>query len=163
MTQEELKLLLNYDKNTGEFTWKKLNKTSNRKLGQRAGSLHNKGYRHIRLHNKLYLEHRLAWLYTYGYFPKVIDHIDGNKLNNKLSNLRECTQAQNMWNTSIIKNTLSKVKGVSYVKLLKKWIVRVQINKNRKTIGYFDDLELAELVAIEARIKYHGEYCKEYT
>jgi hypothetical protein len=162
LTQEYLQSILHYDKDTGIFTWKKINKNSNRKLENIAGSFHNKGYRHIRLLGKLYLEHRLAWFYQYGYFPKEIDHIDGNKLNNCIFNLREVTRSQNMMNTSPKrKNSSTGIKGVSWYPKYNKWVVRIQVNGKRKCLGYFEDLEFAELVATEAREKYHAIYSSD--
>lgn len=157
LTQEYLKSILDYDLDTGIFTWK-INKAKRTKIGDIAGWLDN-GYREIEINDKKYKAHRLAWLYVYGEMPKkLIDHIDNNRSNNKISNLREATYQTNNENYRTPKTNKSGIKNVSWYKSLNKWVVGISIKKTKKTIGYFDDLELAELVAVEARNKYRGEF-----
>ena len=95
-----------------------------------------------------------------GYLPKFIDHIDCNPSNNKIENLREATFSQNQHNTKKRITNTSGVKNVHWYKPLKKWMVYIMINKKRKHLGYFNNIELAELVAQEARNKYHGKYAR---
>ena len=157
LTQEYLKSILDYDLDTGIFTWK-VSKANRTKVGDVAGWSYN-GYREIEINNKAYKAHRLAWLYVYGEMPKkLIDHVDGNRSNNKISNLREATYQENSENYKTPKTNKSGVKNVSWYKSLNKWVVSISIRKTKKTVGYYDDLELAELVAIEARNKYRGEF-----
>jgi len=157
LTQEYLKSILDYDLDTGIFTWK-VSKANRTKVGDVAGWSYN-GYREIEINNKAYKAHRLAWLYVYGEMPKnLVDHIDGNRSNNKISNLREATYQENSENYKTPKTNKSGVKNVSWYKSLNKWVVSISIRKTKKTVGYYDDLELAELVAIEARNKYRGEF-----
>ena len=162
ITQNELKRLFNYDPETGIFT-RLISIGKKVKAGQIAGFLDN-GYRAIAINNNKYYSHRLAWLYMYGelaQFPEtIIDHIDGNRSNNKISNLRKVTHQQNMLNQKLRTTNKSGVKGVCWHKRDKKWYVRVMNEGLMKNIGYFDDLELAELAAIEARKKYHGEFAR---
>jgi len=157
ITKEYLKLILDYNSDTGIFTWK-FNKSKRVKAGDSAGWLYN-GYRQIEINNKQYKAHRLAWLYVNGEMPtNLIDHIDGNRSNNKISNLREATYQTNSENYKTPKTNKSGVKNVSWYKNLNKWVVSISIKKIKKTIGYFDDLEFAELVAIETRNKYRQEF-----
>jgi hypothetical protein len=157
LTQEYLKSILHYDLDTGIFSWK-VNKSKRSKIGNVAGYLDN-GYIRIEIDGIQYRAHRLAWLYVYGEMPKnLIDHIDCNRSNNKISNLREATYQTNNENYKIPKTNKSGVKNVSWYKSLDKWVVTINIRKTKKTIGYFEDLELAELVAVEARNKYRGEF-----
>lgn len=102
--------------------------------------------------------HKLIYLYHYGHVPEQLDHINRNKLDNRIENLRPATSVQNASNRNLFKNNTSGCKGVSFKKETGKWFVYVNVNKKRKNIGYFEDLELAELVAIEARDKYHGKF-----
>ena len=156
-TQEYLKSILDYDLDTGIFTWK-VNKSRRSNIGNVAGWLYN-GYREIGIDSKKYKAHRLAWLYVNGEMPKnLIDHIDGNRSNNKISNLREATYQENSENYKTPQTNKSGVKNVSWYKNLNKWVVSISVKQTGKTIGYFDDLELAELVAIEARNKYRLEF-----
>ena len=96
----------------------------------------------------------------YGYLPKYIDHVDGDSVNNRIENLREATNQQNAYNQKLRKNSTSGVKGVNWDKDTNKWRVRIQINGKHTHIGSFEDLMLAELVAVEARDKYHKEFAR---
>lgn len=126
--------------------------------GDKAGFKRNDGYRQIKVDQKPYLEHQIVFIMHYGYKPNIIDHINGNKSDNRIENLREVSFNQNAHNVKRKSNNTTGIKNVSYSKRHKSWIVRVQANKIRKLIGIFDNLELAELVSIEARNKYHKEY-----
>ena len=98
LTQDELKQLLRYNPETGLFTRVKKSANGRAKVGDIAGGYDLNGYNTIKLNGSRYYGHRLVWLYVYGYFPKEIDHIDRNKSNNKLSNLRSVTRKENMLN-----------------------------------------------------------------
>jgi len=151
-----------FDYKNDHLYWKNVVHLNQSKLiGQKAGSIHSTGYRHITFMNKQHKAHRLIWLYVYGYLPKEIDHIDGNRQNNKLENLREVTRSQNQYNKIMQKNTASGIKGVNWHKKSKSWVVRLNVNNQPKHFGYFKDLELAELVAIEARDKFHKGYARQ--
>ena len=158
ITQEKLKEILDYNPDTGLFIWK-VNSAKNVKSGHIAGNLKDTGYIRIKINKKMYLAHHLAFLYVYGNFPKdIIDHIDSDRANNKISNLRECSHQQNMKNLRLYSNNSSGHKNVSWVKSRNRWIVQLKVNGKQKYIGSFDNLELADLVAQEARNKYHGEF-----
>lgn len=160
ITYEELIKVLSYDKDTGVFTWI-CSPAQNVKSGSIAGSKNKNGYIEIKINRKVYKAHRLAWLITYKCFPKLhIDHINGEKDDNRLCNLRSVTQSQNMKNSKMQRNNTSGVKNVSYDKQCKKWRVYVTVDNKRINIGRFDDIEFAELVAIEARNKYYMEYAR---
>jgi hypothetical protein len=158
ITQKELKQFLHYDQNTGIFTW--IKKSGQKPIiGNIAGSTLLGGYIAIRLKNKRYLAHRLAWLYVYGKFPKnKIDHINGNPSDNKICNLRQATYQQNNCNSKKRKDNTSGVKGVVWRNDCKKWQAQLYINYKKIYFGTFDNLELAKLAIFEARVKYHGNY-----
>ena len=90
--------------------------------------------------------------------PKYIDHIDGNPLNNKIENLRECTHQQNHFNERKPKNNTSGIKGVSFHKPTKKWRATVFLNYKQHYLGLFKDIKEAEKACIEFRNKHHGEF-----
>jgi hypothetical protein len=117
-------------------------------------------YARLVVDGKAYAMHRLVFLYCHGYLPKIIDHIDNDRTNNKIENLREVTQQQNCLNRITHKNNSSGMKNIHFDKGVKKWCVGLYVNKKRKIFGYFADLELAELVAIEARNKFHGSFAR---
>lgn len=114
LTQERLKELLNYDPETGIFTW--LNPLSFCvQAGSIAGWIDKRGYVFIRVNGKLMAAHRLAWLYVRGCWSEFdIDHIDGDPSNNKLRNLREATRSENNQNRSKFGRSSVGLIGVSY-------------------------------------------------
>lgn len=126
--------------------------------GKIAGSVNKRGYRCVGVDHKIYKAHRLVFLYNHGYLPEQVDHIDGNKLNNRIENLRAANNSVNMMNRGLMKNNTSGSKNVFWCKDYQKWRVAVRINKKLRSFGRFEDLELAELVAVEARNKYHKEF-----
>jgi len=130
------------------------------KIGDKAGHLRWDGYNQVSFKNKSYLLHRLIFMMFHGYMPLKVDHIDGNTLNNCIENLRPVNQIQNQQNSKLRKSNTSGIKNVSFHKRTNKWRVQFNVNGVSKYIGSFDDLELAELVAIEARNKYHKEFAR---
>lgn len=121
-----------------------------------AGTVHHTGYEQVKVGRKNYRSHRVIFAMHNGHFPAQIDHIDGNKLNNKIDNLREANPMQNMYNVGLLARNKSGIKNVVLDR--NRWKVYMRINKKMTYVGAFEDLELAELVAIEARNKYHGEF-----
>lgn len=163
LTQSELKELLDYNERSGIFTWKK-SPSRRIKSGTKAGTLQH-GYSIIRINNVGYRAHRLAWLYVYGEFPKdQLDHINHKKNDNSIKNLRECSDAENKRNVSIQKNNVSGFTGVSWSKHAKKWNVNIYVNRKKKNLGYFSDLQDAILKRKEALINwgYHPNHGKSY-
>jgi len=105
ITQEKLKKLLYYNKDTGFFVWKKdifnLNKYKVANQGDIAGCISSGGYIQISIGGKCYSAHRLAWLYEFGHFPKLqIDHINRVRDDNRIDNLRDVSGKVNMSNKS---------------------------------------------------------------
>lgn len=153
VTQEQVKELFDY--RDGELYWKvfKPHTKKDKPVGYVA-----KKYKIVSIDYKNYLNHRIIFLWHHGYLPKEIDHIDGNPLNNKIENLRAATRQQNMFNK--LANPINKtgIKNVVWVEEKKKYKVQLNINKKYIFLGYYKDLELAELTAIEARNKYHKEF-----
>ena len=131
-----------------------------RKTGKLAGTLHHTGYTQIAFKGKLYNAHRLMFLLHNGWLPKVIDHIDGDRSNNKIENLRPATWSQNLQNMKLRPTNKSGCKNVSWSNAKRKWAVQLSINGRQTNLGRFDDLELADLVATEARDKYHGVFAR---
>jgi hypothetical protein len=142
-----------FDYKDGDLYWK----DSGAKVG---GCVNRGGYKVMGFRNKNYLIHRIVYLMFHGYLPKFIDHVDNDRVNNKLENLRPASPSQNLWNASLRPTNTSGCKGVSWHKKTKKWQVKLSVDRVLKHFGYFDDLELADLVAIEARTKYHGQFAR---
>jgi hypothetical protein len=151
LTKELLHQLFEY--RDGELYWKK----RNQKI---AGCVNGDNYRHIVVKKKLYKAHRLIFMMHYGYMPEFIDHIDNNRLNNKIENLREATRQQNSWNRKINANNKSGIKGVSWCKLTKKWKVQGRIDKKVTYLGVYETLEEAANVISNFRFLNHGSFAK---
>lgn len=134
--------LLDYDPETGVFKqkifwWK-------RKPGDIVGGRTPQGYWYVGVGGKQYPAHRLAWFYVYGNWPIAdIDHINRNRLDNRIANLREATRAENLRNTEIRNSNQSGVKGVSLRSLRngrrpnKAWVASIMVNGKRKHLGHF--------------------------
>jgi len=129
--------------------------------GAIAGWLGRKGYRYIRIDGKTYFAHRLAILYISNNFPvDQVDHIDTDKQNNKISNLRYANNGQNKMNSNKYKNNTSGFKGVNYHKRVCKFISRIQHGKNRISLGCFDTAEEAYAAYCAASKKFHKEFAR---
>lgn len=143
--------------NNGRLTWKVKTHRPQQKIGDRAGSqTHNKGYRTIRLDKVLYLEHRIVWIYHNGRLLKhqMIDHINEDKIDNRIENLRVCNNMGNMRNRGKQKNNTSGYKGVTYHVKLKKWAASI----GGKYIGVYQTPELAAAAYNEKATIIHKEF-----
>jgi len=159
LTQEEAHRLFEYK--DGVLLWKERPRASRKPKGDmEAGTKSGHGYRKIRFGVKTYYTHQIIFLMQHGYIPKLIDHIDGNSENNAIDNLRESDKSKNACNSKLPSHNTSGTKGVFWAKRENKWIARVQINKKIIHLGTFKDLDLASLVADEARLLYHGKHAR---
>ena len=117
ITQDYLKQKFTYD---GEnLVWKDTRFTS--KIGKKAGTTTLEGYRQIAVDKISVREHRLVFMYVHGYMPKEIDHINGNRSDNRIENLRDCSKAENLRNTKIPRTNKTGVKGVFWDNTANKW------------------------------------------
>lgn len=155
ITQTQIKELFEY--RNGELYWKRrTSPTAN--AGDIAGNLKGNGYKQVTINNKLYLLHRIIYLWHHGYIPKLIDHRDNNGLNNRIENLRDATSNQNQNNRKLSKASGSGVKDV--YKVGNKWQVRFTVSGKRKAFGCYYDIEVAKFVADTMRHKYHGQFAR---
>ena len=161
LTQSILKEIVHYDPDTGVFTWR-IRTVGHIKIGDIAGSIQGKTRICINIAGKAYRAHRLAWLYMYGAMPTLlIDHINGNGLDNRIVNLREATQSQNLMNRGkTIRNT-SGFKGVH--KHENKWEAQCVYKKIRKRMGGFNTPEEASVAYEQLAKECHGEFYYQST
>lgn len=167
LDQTLLKEILHYDPDTGAFTWRtcpwwpKFIVTRN--AGKPAGTVNHQGYVMVKIQQKLYLGHRLAWLYMTGDWPPdglEIDHINRDGSDNRLSNLRLATRKQNAANTGMQKNNLLGFKGVS--RHHNKFMARGPRKEGgTRYIGLFDTAEEAHEAYLAATREVHGEFSGE--
>lgn len=156
----ELRQLFSYNPDTGEIywiakSWLGIN------IGDRAGKVRSDGYRYVADRGRRHLEHRLAWVIHTGEWPNVpLDHKDGNKSNNKLSNLRLASVTCNNRNRGKQSNNTSGYKGVSFHKSTGKYHAKIMCNKKQISLGYFDDPAKASLAYQQAAKRYHNEFAR---
>jgi HNH endonuclease len=157
LTQEEAHRLFEYK--DGVLLWK-VRPAMRSRIGDEVGGTNGTKNPYLRGRYKehRFLVHQVIFLMQYGYVPKVIDHIDGNIHNNRIENLREVTKLQNSHNCKKRKNNTTGVPNVYWYAKTNSYFVKVMANRKTAFSGYFKDLELAELVASEARTKFHDGY-----
>lgn len=162
ITQERLKQLLHYDPITGIFTRVAVN-NSRCKIGERAGYLDDDYYK-IGIDGKYYRAHVLAWLWVNGEMPtKEIDHKNGNKLDNRLDNLRECSDTQQAQNRPVRKDSKSGYKGIKFRGEKwkgKKWQARICLNGKRISLGHFEHIEQAIAAYDWHAVRLFGEFAR---
>lgn len=157
LTQERLKELLHYDPETGHFTRRVTR--GGKVAGSRAGKLNTSGHRQIRIDGRVYLAHRLAFLYVLGSFPAdCVDHVNQVKDDNRWCNLRPATRQQNQGNKGLQRNNSSGHRGVSWDKRHGKWVAQGGRSKGRIHLGRFDSLEEAAAAAQSWRNQTYGEF-----
>lgn len=160
MTDKELiyefKKHLRYDPKSGKFTWiARTSKCVN--IGDEAGSVMLNGYRTIRFFRRQYYGHRLAWFMSYGRWPKhFIDHKNGQRDDNRLSNLRECSFSENSQNAALRKDNPSGLIGVGWDKSRRKWVARIRINGRNLHLGRFTCKHEAHAAYLTAKREMHS-------
>ena len=158
LTAEYLRSVLDYDPESGIFTWKV--RTSNRvKVGDVAGRPGVNGYLQISVQSRLYQAHRLAWLYMCGSWPKdQIDHINRNRSDNRIANLREVTNKQNNQNRSKSSNNTSGHPGIYWHKQSSKWQAKITHSQKQIHLGLFATIEEALAARKAGELKYWGHH-----
>ncbi len=156
LTAEYLRSILHYDPETGIFTWKISN--SNRvKVGATAGCQNGHGYLLIKVCSRKHPAHRLAWLYMNGEWPKLdIDHINRNRSDNRIANLRDVSRKQNLQNAGKYSSNTSGHPGVYWDKQSSKWVARIKHNQKRVHLGYFATIEEAIAARKAGELRYWG-------
>lgn len=162
VTVEQLKAVFHYDPETGLFT--RTAKPSGRiKIGDVAGT-NQRGYLAFHVAGVLCRAHRMAWLYVHGVQPSgFLDHINGNRADNRIGNLREATPGQNCQNTRTThKNNKLGFKGVNFDprRTENQFLAYISTNRKRRFIGSFPSAETAHDAYLQAKRQQH-EYFNE--
>jgi hypothetical protein len=159
LSVERLRELLSYDPTTGEFLYR-VRVARRTPAGSLAGSVNNEGYRHIRVDGRAYKAHRLAWLHVHGTWPGgMLDHIDGDRDNNRIANLREATRSQNLANSRPYRANSKYHKGINR-RTSGLWDARISHNGKCHFLGCFKTEGEAVAAYASAARNFYGEYAR---
>lgn len=161
LSHADVASILDYDPDTGEFTWKNRVGNTRRWNGRKAGYVEAQGYICIKLFSRIYKIHRVAWLLTYGEWPEhEIDHINGLRSDNRIANLRDVTVQTNLRNATMSRKNTTGATGV--YRYGNTWRASIFINGRLKHLGSFTSLEEARRhrKAADAQFGYHPNHGK---
>lgn len=157
IAHDALLALLRYDPETGRFI--RLVKRGSERVGTVAGTVNKNGYCQVQVEGRLHRAHRLAWFYMTGEWPEAdVDHVNGDRLDNRWKNLREATRSQNNANR---RATIDKgLKGTSYNIRRGRWMAKINVNHQQIYLGYFDTAEEAHAAYVAAARLHYGEFAR---
>lgn len=136
---EHLRSLIAYDPETGDLTWLSRGVKNSKRAGKRAGCLDAHGYCCVLVMGRSFKAHRIAFALHYGRWPaSQIDHIDGDRANNRIANLREATNRENMQNQIRRPSNKSGYVGVDWHARDRKWRAQIRLNGKNHHLGLFD-------------------------
>lgn len=153
LTADYVRSILDYMPETGELVWRVARGRA--RIGDVAGTMID-GYLRVAVDGKRYCAHRLVWLIYHDRWPvDQLDHINGARADNRIENLRESTQAENMQNRASSINSTSQYIGVSWHTRRKRWRADIKVNGKQKTLGYYDTGEEAAAAYAKAKAELH--------
>lgn len=159
ITQERLHQLLHYDPLTGVFLWR-VKPARPVTMGAVAGRTHKTGYRIIKIDARPYYAHRLAWLYMTGEWPSAdIDHISGDKVDNRWANMRLATRSENAINRPAPTNNTSGIKGV-YLTANGRWAAMIRVRGVLHHLGTYAAKEAAADARQRAETHHFGNFAR---
>lgn len=155
---EFLAKMLSYNRETGSFTWLVTRPGGRAYAGQQAGSVGCRGYVSISRGKRKVLAHRLAWFVEFGSVPsdRFVEHINGDRTDNRISNLRLATAAENMQNLSTPITNTSGYLGVTWSKKSKAWQAQISTDGKRKHLGLFNCPKQAHEAYLAEKLNTHG-------
>ena len=157
ITAEEARAYLNYDAETGLFT-RKISISPRWLAGMALGSNDMYGYKTVRINKRSYKLHRLAWLYTYGVWPSGdIDHINGNRSDNRIANLRDVSRQVNLQNQrSSHRNKSTGIMGVYPDRRGNRFTATISVDNKTLYLGAFGTAAEAQAAYLAAKRKHHA-------
>lgn len=162
-----LRECLNYDRETGDFTWltreSRTKAWNSRYAGKRAfGAISKNGYSVGTINNIDVYAHRVAWTMVFGFIPKGcdIDHVNRIRTDNRISNLRLAKRSSNNANRVSKEGSTSQYLGVSWSARYSRWVAQITKNYKGVLLGRFDSEIEAARVYDEAAYAIHGEFCR---
>jgi hypothetical protein len=172
LTAEYVRECFNYDADTGALVWRERPlshfsapsyqlRCNARWVGKEAANIAKTGYKRVNIGGNLYLVHRIIWLLVQGEWPDCIDHINGDRTDNRLRNLRSVTKKENCRNARLSSSNTSGISGVSFSKRFQKWESYIGLGENRtKKLGFFATFaEAAEARRVaERELGYHPNH-----
>jgi len=163
---EQLHENLKYNPSTGKFTWRERAETyplplpsirrfNTTRAGKQVFEESHNGYYRMELLGKRYKSHRVAWAMHTGEWPAdQVDHINGDRVDNRIENLREATQTDNSRNTKIPANNMSGVIGVHWDKRTRRWVSQIKDLTQQIYLGSFTNFDDAVAARAAAEVKY---------
>lgn len=159
LTVDRLRELVSYDPETGVMV--RVVAVPRGPVGSVVGTKNSHGHLVARIDFHIYYVHRLAWLYMTGEWPaSCVDHRNLDRSDNRWSNLRAASYAENKWNAPRMKTNTSGVKGVHWFKQYGRWRSTIRAQGREHFLGYFDSKEEAEAARAEAAKKLHGDFAR---
>lgn len=160
---DQLRSILDYDPLTGLFRWRwdsaKKPNVNSRDTKRIAGTINAYGRRVIKIKGRLYYCSRLAWLYIHGRWPdQEIDHINGNRSDDRIANLRDCSREENQHNTGLCSRNTSGYKGIYWSKQQSAWIATITRRGTKQHLGSFDNADDAASAYAAAIHAVDGEF-----
>ena len=132
------------------------------KVGDKAGSVDKDGYIQVHLSGGRVPAHKIIWCMANGEMPEMLDHINGNRADNQLSNLLVVTKRENNMNRAKRADNKSGFTGVRWHKQRGKWNARIKVDGRETSLGMYDDFDMAKKARMQAEIKHFGEYSRHY-
>lgn len=158
LSADRLRHLLDYDADTGVFRWR-LSRGGSARAGDIAGGIDSHGYVRISVDCERYLGHRLAWLHIHGAWPEHdLDHRNGIRTDNRISNLREASRSNNLANRAA--SAASGMKGVYWQRQNRRWYSRISVQGRDIHLGTFDTPEEAHQAFMSASRQHYGEFAR---
>ena len=143
----------------GKLFWK-IKPCQRVRIGDEEGVLNNYGYLLVRYKGKTHVAHRIIYQMAEGFIPQGydVDHVNGNRCDNRIDNLRVATRSQNAWNSCKRKSNTSGFKGVSWNSVAKKWQAQIMKFRKKINLGYFTTVEGAYAARLAAEKEIHGDF-----